>query len=446
MPRDGQISVDTGLKGGKVRLVFLRKKENRQEMQNQEVPASFVESNVSDDEPPLPEEPEGRPNRAVIDAEPAQRELANNSLWKDWRWQLRNRIRSPGRLAQVITGVGITPGMLQAAGRFPMAITPYYASLIRKPDASDPVFCMAVPQASELWNPPFLREDPLNEEGDMPVRGLVHRYPDRALLIATSACAMYCRHCTRKRVTGCRETRISAARLGRTVEYLKSHPGIRDVVVSGGDPFTMTTSAIETVLSALRSVPSVEIIRIGTRTPVTLPFRITSDLVSMLRKYQPVWVNTHFNHPVEITPESAAACAMLADAGIPVGNQTVLLRGVNDTPAVMEELLRGLIRMRVRPYYLFQCDLVRGIEHFRTPLARGIEIMEHLRGRLSGIAIPTFVVDLPGGSGKVPVLPEYVVSRRADATVFRNSEGIEVSYPEPCPLTGSLEQKCPPVR
>jgi lysine 2,3-aminomutase len=228
-----------------------------------------------------------------------------------------------------------------------------------------------------------------------------------------------------------RESCVSPSRIKKAVEYLSKHPEIKDVVVSGGDPLTMPTDAIEFILSSIRSVPSVEIIRIGTKTPVTLPFRITDELTAVLRKYHPVWVNTHFNHPCELTPEAVDACAKLADAGIPIGNQTVLLKGVNDTPQIMEELLRGLVRMRVRPYYLFQCDLVAGVEHFRTPLSRGIEIMEYLRGKLSGIAIPTFVVDMPHGGGKVPVLPDYVVSTSPTHTVLRNGNGMMVSYPEP---------------
>jgi len=404
-------------------------------MQNrQEVFPAHTETGSSEDTPPHPEEPVPL---SPINA-PALTATLECVQWKNWKWQLRNRIRNLNQFADFFPSVTVSPGMVKASCRFPMAITPYYASLIRKADTSDPIFCMAVPQAAELWNPPYLHDDPLNEESDMPVPGLVRRYPDRALLIATSACAMYCRHCTRKRVTGCRETRISTARLKKSVEYLSKHPEITDVVVSGGDPLVMATEAIESIVAALRSVPSIEVIRIGTRTPVTLPFRITDELVSMLGKYHPIWVNTHFNHPAEITPEAEAACTKLAEAGMPVGNQTVLLRGINDSELVMEQLLRRLVRIRVRPYYLFQCDLVRGIEHFRTPLSHGTKIMEHLRGRLSGIAIPTFVVDLPGGGGKVPVLPDYVVSRNTSSTVFRSSHGKHISYPEPCSPTPDL--------
>ena len=321
--------------------------------------------------------------------------------------------------------------MADAAATFPLAITPYYGGLIRRLDDSDPVFRQCVPQSEELHPGPGLMDDPLAEEEDTVVPGLVHRYADRALLIATSACSTYCRHCTRKRVAGQKEGCVSASHLAQMTDYLSVHREIRDVVISGGDPFTMPTAALEKVIRAVRSVPTVDIIRVGTRTPVVLPMRITAELVAMLRQYHPIFVNTHFNHPVELTPDAQAACTRLADAGIPVGNQTVLLRGVNDDPKVLEELFRGLVKVRVRPYYLFQCDLVKGVEHFRTPLTRGIEIMEYLRGRLSGIAIPTFVVDAPHGGGKIPVLPNYIVSTSPTHTVLRNYEGNLVAYPEP---------------
>jgi lysine 2,3-aminomutase len=290
---------------------------------------------------------------------------------------------------------------------------------------------MSVPNIEEMYDVTGLSEDPLEEHRDMPVPGLVHRYRDRALLIATTMCSMYCRHCTRKRIAGTRENSISAGRLRQVVEYLNSHPEICDVIVSGGDPLTMSDSAIESVLAALRSVPTVQVIRIGTRVPVVLPMRITDELVNMLRKYHPLWINTHFNHPKELTEEAQQACAKLADAGIPLGNQTVLLKGVNDQPQVIEQLCRGLVRTRVRPYYLYQCDLVRGVEHFRTSVRKGIEIMEYMRGRVSGIAIPTFVVDAPHGGGKIPVLPNYVISMSPTHTVLRNYEGLLINYPEP---------------
>jgi lysine 2,3-aminomutase len=411
---------------------MLFSERTKETMQESNIAAPRTEVPVTDDEPPLLVELElDFDGHGPSVLSPKLSSLACQPQWSDWQWQMRNRIRSVAHLGEVFPSLELSTGMASAAEKFPLAVTPYYASLMRKLDASDPVYCMALPQGQELWNPPFLRDDPLEEDHDMPVPGLVHRYADRALLIATSACAMYCRHCTRKRVTGCRETCMSESRLRRCVEYLSKHPEIHDVVISGGDPLTLPTDALEQVVAAVRSVKTVDVIRIGTRTPVTLPFRITDELVAMLRKYHPVWVNTHFNHPNEITPESTVACQRLADAGIPVGNQSVLLKGINDDPGTMESLLRGLLRMRVRPYYLFQCDLVPGVEHFRTPLSQGIEIMESLRGRLGGIGIPTFVVDMPHGGGKVPVLPNYVVSTSPTHTVLRNFEGMLVSYPEP---------------
>jgi len=395
--------------------------------------SSEGDASLSSEEPPSP----GAADLCTLPAGPAAASMprttgrARGGQRLDWRWQMRNRLRTIAQLRESFPSLDVSSGLIEAARKFPLAVTPYYASLIRRPDASDPVFRMCVPQPEELRDPAFLRDDPLEEDEDMPVPGLVHRYPDRALLLVTTTCSAYCRHCTRKRVAGMHESSITAPRLQQAVAYLRRHSEITDVILSGGDPFTMATEALERVLAALRTVPSVQVIRLGTRTPVVLPQRITDELVGMLRRYHPVWVNTHFNHPNELTPEAEEACARLVDAGIPLGNQTVLLRGVNDDPRTIEDLCRGLVRRRVRPYYLFQCDLVRGVEHFRTPLSRGIEIMEYLRGRVSGLAIPTFVVDAPHGGGKIPVLPNYVVSMSPTHTVLRNFEGMLVAYPEP---------------
>ena len=385
---------------------------------------------TTNDEPPLSGE-EPASTQSSSQAAATLPSSKHNPKWNDWRWQIRNRIRTFNDLIEFFPSLRSNAGIARVAEKYPMAITPYYASLIKATDLSAPVFQMGVPQGQELFAPDFLHADPLEEEEDMPVPGLVHRYRDRALLMATTMCSMYCRHCTRKRVAGYQESCIDVAQLETITNYLRAHPEIKDVVISGGDPMTMSTSLLERLLAAVRSVPSVDIIRIGTRVPVVLPQRITNELTQMLSKYHPVWVNTHFNHPNEITPEAVAACARLANAGIPIGNQTVLLRGINDSPQVMEELCRGLVKMRVRPYYLFQCDLVRGVEHFRTPISRGIEIMEYLRGRLSGLAIPTYVVDTPHGGGKIPVLPNYVISSSPTHTVLRNYEGMIVNYPEP---------------
>ena len=351
--------------------------------------------------------------------------------WNDWRWQVRNRVRSLEQLVAYVPSLRDRAETQKVIDKYPMAITPYYATLIGRADQSDPIFQMSVPNVCELNDPTCLSEDPLEEHEDMPVPGLVHRYRDRALLIATTMCSMYCRHCTRKRIAGTRESAISPRRLRQVVEYLLAHPEISDVIISGGDPLTMSDNNLEAVLAAIRSVQTVQIIRIGTRVPAVLPMRITDALVAMLKKYHPLWINTHFNHPNELTDQAKAACAKLADAGIPLGNQTVLLKGVNDSPQIIEQLCRGLIKTRVRPYYLYQCDLVRGVEHFRTSVRKGIEIMEYLRGRVSGIAIPTFVVDAPHGGGKIPVLPNYVVSMSSTHTVLRNYEGMLVNYPEP---------------
>jgi lysine 2,3-aminomutase len=394
---------------------------------------------VSDDEPPSLAPPAAEAEAACTSAKPP----AAARQWDDWQWQMRNRIRTIDQLRALLPGLEGADALKAVAARYPLAITPYYASLIQSADPSDPVFQLCVPQVDELYNPPFLRDDPLEENEDMPVPGLVHRYPDRALLIATTTCAMYCRHCTRKRVAGTRETAISAERLRQVVRYLRRHPEVTDVIVSGGDPFTMNDAAIERILVALRSVSSVEIIRFGTRTPVTLPMRVTEQLAAILKRYHPVFVNTHFNHPNEVTAEAAEACAHLVDAGVPMGNQAVLLRGINDDPRTIEQLCRTLVRIRVRPYYLYQCDLVRGVEHLRTPLSRGLEIAEYLRGRLSGLAIPTFVVDAPHGGGKIPLTPNYIVSTSPTHTVLRNFEGLLVGYPDPEGVRYSAAGKTP---
>ena len=399
----------------------------------------------TNDEPPLvagekEDASKPPPPQAAVTLPPPP--LRQHPKWNDWRWQVQNRIRTFEDLVQLFPALRRHTGIEKVAGKYPMAITPYYASLIRKPDYSDPVFQLSVPQVKELYDPDFLHADPLEEEADMPVPGLVHRYRDRALIMATTTCSMYCRHCTRKRVAGTIESTLSVSQLNGITNYLEAHPEVKDVVISGGDPMTMPTSLLERIIMAVRRVGSVEIIRIGTRVPVVLPQRITNELAQMLAKYHPLWINTHFNHPNEITPEAEAACARLANAGIPLGNQSVLLRGINDDPQTVEVLCRRLVQIRVRPYYLFQCDLVRGIEHFRTPISRGIEIMEYLRGRLSGLAIPTFVVDTPQGGGKIPVLPSYVVSVSPTHTVLRNFEGMMVNYPDP---VEPLKRQAPPA-
>lgn len=330
----------------------------------------------------------------------------------------------------------------KAVDIFPMAITPYYASLMDKDDESCPIRMQAVPSIEELRSSSSDLEDPLHEDIDSPVPGLTHRYPDRVLILATNECSMYCRHCTRKRKVGDKSAAVNWTVFMDGVEYIKKNKNIRDVLISGGDPFLLSTKHLEKMISEIRKIPHVEIIRIGTRTPVVMPMRIDRELVEMLKKYQPIWINTHFNHPKEITPQSQQALAMLADAGIPLGNQSVLLRGINDCHFIMKDLLHKLVINRVRPYYLYQCDLSRGIEHFRTPVSKGIEILENLIGHTSGFAIPTFVVDAPGGGGKIPLQPNYVLSYSNHKTILRNYEGLISVYTEPEEQSSECPASC----
>jgi len=341
---------------------------------------------------------------------------------KQWQRSLAESITSPEDLLNQFD-VDPAPFRLVIA-RYPMRITPHYLSLIREP--FDPIWRQCVPEPSELSDDELV-PDPLNEEGLSPVPGLIHRYPDRAVLVVSTVCAVYCRFCMRKRKVGCTPAPAIGKMLDDVCHYLSETPAIRDVILSGGDPLLLEDETLEEILARLRMVPHLEIIRIGTRVPVTLPERITTRLCRILKRFHPIYINTHFNHPAEIVAESAAACAKLADAGIPLGNQTVLLRGVNDDPAVMKELMQRLLAIRVRPYYIHQMDLVQGTGHFRTPLAKGIEIMEALRGHTSGLATPYYLIDLPGGKGKVPVLPEYV-ERRGDVLLVRNYLGEIVEY------------------
>ncbi len=357
--------------------------------------------------------------------------LKDNVNWPDWRWQMRRRIRSMEELADFINLTDDEKLNIQkACDVFPMAITPYYASLIKKEDPGCPVRIQSIPDFQELIRGCGDMEDPLHEDTDSPTPGLTHRYPDRVLLLVTNECSMYCRHCTRKRKVGDRGGNISDSDIERGIMYIKSHPEIRDVLLSGGDPLILPTVRLERIVRKIREIPHVEVIRIGTRTPVVMPQRITNSLVDMIKKYHPIWINTHFNHPCEFSPESVSALARLADAGIPLGNQTVLLRGVNDCPMVIKKLVHLLVKNRVRPYYLYQCDLSRGIEHFRTPVSKGIEIMEALIGHTSGFAVPTYVVDAPGGGGKIPVLPNYLISMTNSKILLRNYEGVICVYEE----------------
>ena len=352
--------------------------------------------------------------------------------WNDWKWQVKNRIETLEDLKKYVT---LTPeeeeGVKKTLQTLRMAITPYYISLIDPNNPDCPVRKQAVPTGKETYQSPADLLDPLHEDEDSPVPGLTHRYPDRVLLLITDMCSMYCRHCTRRRFAGQKDGESAIDRIDRAIEYIAKTPQVRDVLLSGGDSLCVSDERLEYIISRVRAIPHVEIIRLGSRTPVVCPQRITDDLVNMLKKYHPVWLNTHFNHPQEVTKEAAEACAKLANAGIPLGNQTVLLRGVNDCVNTMKKLMHELVKMRVRPYYIYQCDLSMGIEHFRTPVSKGIEIIEGLRGHTSGYAVPTFVVDAPGGGGKTPVMPQYVISQAPVKVVLRNFEGVITTYTEP---------------
>ncbi len=352
--------------------------------------------------------------------------------WNDWKWQVRHRIETLEDLKKYIH---LTPeeeeGVRESLKTIRMAITPYYLSLINLEDPHDPIRKQSIPTINELHVSAADIQDPLHEDGDSPVPGLTHRYPDRVLFLITDQCAMYCRHCTRRRFAGQKDASSPMERIDKCIDYIARTPQVRDVLLSGGDALLVPDDRIEYILKKLRDIPHVEIIRFGSRTPVVMPQRITPEFVDMIKKYHPVWLNTHFNHPNEITPESKAACERLANAGVPLGNQSVLLRGINDCTHVMKKLVHELVKIRVRPYYIYVCDLSMGIGHFRTPVSKGIEIIENLRGHTSGYAVPTFVVDAPGGGGKIPVMPNYVVSQAPHRVVVRNYEGVLTTYTEP---------------
>lgn len=355
----------------------------------------------------------------------------HDARWNDWKWQFRNRITRVDQLAKAIyLSEQDKQDISFCLNTFRMAVTPYYASLMDPADPRCPIRMQAVPTVAETRVLPCDLADPLNEEGDSPVPGIVHRYPDRVLMLITRQCATYCRHCTRRRMVGEEDHVITETALQAGIRYIRETPAVRDVLLSGGDPLTLSDGMLEHILSELRKIDHVEIIRIGTRVPVVMPMRITPDLTRMLRKYHPIWINTHFNHPRELTPASRQACEALVDAGIPLGNQSVLLRGINDDAAVMKELLLGLVKSRVRPYYLYQCDMSQGIGHFRTRVETGVEIMRSLIGNISGFAIPRFVIDAPGGGGKIPINPEYVVSMDEDEVVMRNFRNRIYTYPQ----------------
>lgn len=372
----------------------------------------------------------------------AQKNVADNlsddvtfSQWRDWKWQLKHSIQDVETFEQAI-GIVFSDeekaGMRETLSRFPLSVTPYYASLIDPENyKNDPVFKQAFPAVHELDVGDFDLRDPLHEDADSPAAGITHRYPDRVLFHVSNTCSMYCRHCTRKRKVGDMDYLPDRETLQEGLAYIRQTPVVRDVLLSGGDPLMMPDGQLRWLLRELRAIEHVEIIRIGTRMPVVLPYRITADLVNMLKEFHPLWINTHFNHPREFTGASRKALALMADGGIPLGNQTVLLAGVNDCPRIMRSLVHKLVANRTRPYYLYQCDMSEGLSHFRTPVGKGIEIIESLIGHTTGFAVPTYVIDAPGGGGKIPVMPNYLISWSTHKVVLRNYEGVITTYHEP---------------
>ncbi|NPE29523.1 lysine 2,3-aminomutase [Methanococcoides sp. SA1] len=355
--------------------------------------------------------------------------------WKDWNWQLKHSIRDIETFERLL-GINFEPPekekLKETLEKFPLSITPYYLSLIDSDDfRNDPIFLQAFPSPEELTVSVDELEDPLSEDTDSPVEGITHRYPDRVLFHISNVCSMYCRHCTRKRKVGDIDYIPEKEKILEGIEYIRNTPQIRDVLLSGGDPLMLSDDFLDWILTEINSIPHVEVIRIGSRMPVVLPYRITDELVDVLKKHHPIWLNTHFNHPREMTFSSRQALKKLADAGIPLGNQTVLLAGINDCPRIIKKLVHKLVQNRVRPYYLYQCDLSEGLSHFRTPVGKGIEIMENLIGHTSGFAVPTYVIDAPHGGGKIPVMPNYIISWSTNRVILRNYEGVITTYKEP---------------
>jgi lysine 2,3-aminomutase len=367
--------------------------------------------------------------------------------WNNWNWQTRSRIT---RLADFERYLRLSADERTAlevgASMLPTGVTPYYLSLISPDDPDDPLRRTILPSTGEFFRTPDEAEDPLAEDRHMPVPGLVHRYPDRVLFLVHDFCSTYCRYCTRSRVVGHGEITPNEGRLEVALDYIRATPTIRDVLISGGDPLAMADHRLDWLLSRLRQIPHLEFLRIGTKMPAVLPQRITRELVRTLRRYHPLWMSLHFMHPDECTPESYRACARLADAGMPLGAQIVLAQGVNDDVETMKRLVHHLLRMRVRPYYLYQCDPIPGSSHFRTPVSKGLEIIAGLRGHTTGYAVPTFVIDAPGGGGKIPLQPDSVVGREGDYLLLRNFEGKVFRYPDPQPVSAPLAVAAPAAR
>lgn len=359
---------------------------------------------------------------------------ASLAEWTDWRWQLRNRIRSLAQLERVFAlSEDERQAVSRHTGSLPVGITPYYAGLMDREDPTEPLRRTHIPVGQEYLRMPGEADDPLGEDHDSAVPGLVHRYPDRVLFLSTGFCSTYCRYCTRSRMVGEAggDYQFSVGQWDRALAYIEAKPQIRDVLLSGGDPLTIADDKLDYLLGRLRAIKHVEFVRLGSKVPTVLPMRITKSLVKMLRKHHPLWLSIHVTHPAELTPEVTEAYARLADAGIPLGSQTVLLRGINDSVETMKRLMHGLLMRRVKPYYLYQCDPITGSAHFRTSVEKGIEIIQGLRGHTTGYAVPTFVIDAPGGGGKIPLLPDYVAGRDGDDVLLRNFEGNVYRYPDP---------------
>lgn len=358
---------------------------------------------------------------------------ASHAEWNDWRWQMRHRIKTLAEIERILElSDDERQAIAQHHGPLPIGVNPYYASLLDRENPEQPLRRTVVMRSAEYDQSRGEADDPLGEDAHSPVPGLVHRYPDRVLFLVTGTCPVYCRYCTRSRMVGFPggEYRFDTSQWERAIKYIEDTPSIRDVLVSGGDPLLLADDRLEWLLTRLRRIPHVEFLRIGSKVPSTLPQRITPSLVRVLKRMHPLWISIHFAHPAELTPEVAQACARLADAGIPLGSQTVLLSGVNDDAETLRKLFQGLLRIRVRPYYLYQCDPVSGSAHFKVPVQRGLELMQSLRGHTTGYAVPTYVIDLPGGGGKVPLLPEYVEGREGDDLLLRNFEGRLFRYPD----------------
>ena len=394
---------------------------------------------------PTPRFPASEESRAFLRRHYPDAGLAD---WSDWRWQLRRRVKSLKELERIFAlSADERDAVMRHKGSLPVGITPYYASLMDGVDPQDPLRRTHIPVGGEYFRAPGEADDPLGEDHDTTVPGLVHRYPDRVLFLTTGFCSTYCRYCTRSRMVGEAggDYNFSVSQWDKALAYIEATPTIRDVLLSGGDPLTLADEKLDYLLGRLRAIKHVEFLRIGTKVPVVLPMRVTKTLTKILKKHHPLWMSIHFTHPAELTPEVTESTSRLADAGIPLGSQTVLLKGINDDIAVMKKLMHGVLMRRVKPYYLYQCDPITGSAHFRTSVEAGVRIIEGLRGHTTGYAVPQYVIDAPGGGGKIPLLPDYVVGRDGDDLLLRNFEGGIYRYPDPEGTTGASRLVDPAV-